>query len=149
MTTPLPRDLPSVPPVQSGAASSAPEAGAKDTALLNRLRLQNLRCRAAARTDLHGLYAHLAASGDAEPSAYVEALLLTLGQSPGGHGLQLFRPGAIEISFDERWLLSLIAALGRGDEASASFLLQSRIGRQERRPVAFLAGGVARHLDMT
>jgi hypothetical protein len=147
MTTPLPRDLPTGSVVLT---ATAPDAGATaDTGLLNRLRLQNLRCRAAARTDLHGLYAHLASSGDAEPSAYVEALLLTLGQSPGGHGLQLFRPGAVEISLDERWLLSLIAALRRGDEASASFLLQSRIGRQDRRPVAFLAGGVARHLDMT
>lgn len=146
MTPPLPRDLPIRPPAPTGAAG---EAAATDTALLNRLRLQNLRCRAAARTDLHGLYTQLAAGGDAEPSAFVEALLLTLGQSPGGHGLQLFRPGAPEISFDERWLLSLIAALRRGDEASASFLLQSRIGRQDRRPVAFLAGGVARHLDMT
>jgi len=121
---------------------------ATDTALLNRLRLQNLRCRAAARTDLHALYTHLAATGDAEPSAYVEALLLTLGQAPGGHGLKLFRPGASETSFDERWLMSLISALRRGDEASASFLLQSRIGRNDRRPVAFLANRVARHLDM-
>ncbi|SER47174.1 hypothetical protein SAMN04490244_101167 [Tranquillimonas rosea] len=121
-------------------AHALPEA---DRALLNRLRLSALRCRAASRTDLFQACALLGTDPEAGAPAFAEALVRTLDQGLGRRPI-LYRPGAADLSFDERWLISLVAALRRGDEASATFLLNSRLVHGARRSLGFLAARLAR-----
>lgn len=117
-----------------------------DRDALNRLRLAALRCRAAARLDLFRACAMLGADREATTPAFAEALLRTLDQ--GLNEAPVFHaPGADDLSFDERWLMSLIGALRADDMPSATFLINSRIAQPARRSLGFLAARVAHGID--
>ncbi|KAA9006097.1 hypothetical protein [Histidinibacterium aquaticum] len=117
-----------------------------DRDLLGRLRMTGMRCRAAARSDLFDTCAALGSDREAGSAAFAEALMRSLDQVPGRRWV-LYRPGSRDVSFDERWLLALIDALRRGDEDSATFLIRRRIAHADRRPLGFLAAGLARTLE--
>lgn len=113
---------------------------------LNTLRLTALRCRSAARLDLFRACAVLAMERDRNPEVFADALIRTLGQGLG-RSPNFLRPGCEERTFDEEWLLALFLAIRSGDDASATFLLDSRIDRSARRSLGFLIGRLAEHLD--
>lgn len=106
--------------------------------LLARLRFLGRTCRARARIDAYGACAMLSSDPAASAQAYADALLRVLGQGFGRSPV-LYAPGNAELSFDERWLLSLIDAVMREDIDSLRFLTVSKIPRHLRRQVAWLA----------
>lgn len=115
-------------------------------ARLNKLRLLALRCRSAARLDLFQACALLSTDRDIAANAYADALFRTLDQGLG-RPPRIFVPGCRELSFDERWLMALIAATENGDEASRTFLLASRLRPEARRALAFLVKNLTDRLD--
>ncbi len=122
------------------AAWDWPEAEPADrseAALLNHIRFVALGCRAKARTDLFQACALLHSSGTQSFRLHAEALVQCLNDALGKQAV-LFRPGTTERSFDEMWLLQLMGVLSTGDEASATFLLHSRIDREKHRLMRYL-----------
>ena len=113
-----------------------------EAALLNHIRFVALGCRAKARTDLFQACALLHSSGTQSFRLHAEALMQCLNEALGKQAV-LFRPGTAERSFDENWLLRLMTALSNGDEASASFLLHSRIDREKHRLMRYLLSRVS------
>lgn len=113
---------------------------------LNSLRTTALKCRSSAQLDLFRACRMLSADHREANEAVTEALIRTLGQSLGRKP-RFYRPHSHALTFDEAWILSLLSAIRQGDEDSATFLLCSRVGREARRSVAFLATGLAAHLD--
>jgi hypothetical protein len=79
-------------------------------------------------------------------TAFAAALIRTLSQGLG-RPLVFFKPGSREVSFDERWLIALVAAVQKRDEPSFEFLIRSRLARHTHRPTAFLARNLAMRLD--
>ncbi|MDJ1008470.1 MAG: hypothetical protein QNJ13_11660 [Paracoccaceae bacterium] len=108
---------------------------------LGPLRLAALGCRSAARFDVFDGCARLA--GASAPSAeevartLVRALPEALGQRPVLH-----RPGVGALTFDEAWLLRVLAARCAGDDHTLAFLLNSRVAPAMVRQIAFLAGAL-------
>ena len=116
-------------------------------AFLNHLRFTALGCRAKSRTDLFEACALLALDRTKSLSAYAEALMLCLDQTLGKRAV-LFRPGTAEQSFDEAWLLQLAIALSGKDDASATFLLHSRIEPKHHRHIRFLIAHISEHFSL-
>lgn len=104
------------------------------------------RCHAGARLDLFRACAMLSGNADVAAKTYAEALLrglaVVFGRAPVLH-----QPGAAELSFDEAWLASLLAAALRDDEASTRFLLASRLPRHAQRQIGWLARQLAQRQD--
>jgi len=105
-------------------------------ALINRLRLVGLRCRAARKAPPIEACRLIAEDDGGAPPA-LEMLMRSLPQALGRAPV-LFAPGTAELSFDEAWLLQLIAALRAGDVSSVAFLLRSRVALHARRGLVFL-----------
>ncbi|SLN24071.1 hypothetical protein ROJ8625_00986 [Roseivivax jejudonensis] len=132
-----------VPSRQRPETEYLPEA---DRGLLDMLRRTAARCRAAPREDLFRACALLGADPSSSAPTYAEALFRTLDQGID-RPANIFKPGCPGLSFDERWLIALISAFRRGDEASATFLTERRLAKASRRSIGFLARGLARGLD--
>ncbi|MEL7099146.1 MAG: hypothetical protein AAGM84_09995 [Pseudomonadota bacterium] len=124
---------------QDHARQGAPD---EESDFLNHLRVMAMSCRIKPRADLFKACALLQLDGSATREAYSEALVRCL-DTALGQRTQLFSPGVIERSFDERWLIALARASGREDEPSLSFLLSSRVPAQNRRMIRFLIGRIA------
>lgn len=140
MTATIPH--PSAPSRPDPRAALSPD----DRRLLAQLRVSALRCRAGARMELSRACAMVGTRRDLAPEAMLDALLATLGEALG-RSPRFFRPTARALSFDESWLLRLIACLRTGDEASATFLLHSRVSRDVRRSVVHLVARVAAEVE--
>lgn len=113
---------------------------------LDKLRFLALRCRATRRIDLFRACQMLSEDREEAGIAFAAALIRTLAQGLGRTPV-FFRPGARDVSFDERWLMSLIATVRDDDAPSFEFLIRSRLARQTHRPTAFLARNLALRLD--
>lgn len=113
---------------------------------LNTLRLMALRCRATRRIDLFRACQMLSRDREEAGVAFADALIRTLAQGLGRAPV-FFRPGTDEISFDERWLMTLIGAARNDDVPSFEFLIRSRLARHTHRPTAFLVRNLALRVD--
>ncbi|PZO66021.1 MAG: hypothetical protein DI498_08080 [Paracoccus denitrificans] len=110
----------------------------RNTAVLNWLRVLFRSCRAKARLDLFHACSMLAADRSESAQAYADALLRALcAGSP--KPIRIHSPGEQAISFDERWLISLLDAVRRDDIHSRDFLLRSRLSHADRRQIGWLA----------
>lgn len=108
---------------------------------LDALRRQAARCRTAERLDLFQACSLLLPDRRRAPEVYARALLRTLGQALGRRPV-ILGPGAVQRSFDELWLLQMIARLECGDTDSFTFLVSRRVPHAYRRSVAFLIHGL-------
>lgn len=138
------------PQRQTDPAWEWPEAApldASETGFLNHLRFTAMACRAKARTDLFEACALLSVDRTQSRKAHAEALVLSLNQALGKRPI-FYRPGDTERSFDESWLLRLASTLARGDEASATFLLHSRIERVQHRHILFLMSRISEQFSL-
>jgi hypothetical protein len=124
-----------------------PELDAASASFLNHLRFVAMTCRAKRRANLFEACALLQISRTASCEAHADALMRCLGDAIGKR-ITLFTPGTTEISFDEAWLLQLGRALNQGDDASAAFLLNSRVVREHRRLVRFLVARISEHFSL-
>ena len=114
--------------------------------ILNQLRMVSLQCRSSARIDLEQACALLLADPADAQLRHAEILMRGFHQAVVKRPV-LYRPGTVELSFDEAWLGSLLDALNRGDDDSFQFLIQSRVPRWTRRNLAFLIRSVSDQFD--
>ncbi len=110
------------------------------------LRVVGARCRVMARADLFHACAMLSTDRDRAAEAVATALLRAFDGTGGLPRLRFYQPMAPEVSFDEHWLLAALAAAGRGDTDSLTFLVARRVPAYARRQVAFLVGALAHAL---
>ncbi|MEL6609634.1 MAG: hypothetical protein AAFO93_12060 [Pseudomonadota bacterium] len=116
--------------------------------LLNHLRVVGMGCRASARANLFEACALLTSERGMARTGYVDVLMRCLKEAIGKQP-QIFSPGTESLSFDEAWLIELIEAAARGDEASFAFLLQSRVRPHARRNMTFLASQISDQFRLT
>ena len=109
--------------------------------LLDHLRhaARDVRCKS--YVDLFGACAALSGNHKVASSAAADVLMRCLSQALGRRPV-LYRRGESEMSFDEKWLVALADALRNQDQASATFLLHSRVPIHARRNVVFLLNNV-------
>jgi hypothetical protein len=113
---------------------------------LSMLRMLMRTCRAKARLEVFEACALLHHSPNQSAQVYADALLRALANA-------LPRPPVIhamnsdEYSFDERWLLSLMSAIARDDQASARFLLRTRLPLHYRRSIGWLCAQLVARLE--
>lgn len=107
-------------------------------ATLAMVRVLMRQCRAKARMEVFTACALLQQTPSHLAQAYADALLRTLAQALP-NGFVVHAPQATERSFDEDWLLALMAAIARNDTASTAFLLRTRLPQPVRRSVGWLA----------
>ncbi len=111
-------------------------------ALIDHLRDAARTSRCKEYIDLFGACASLSGNRDVARQAASEVLVRCLSQALGRRPV-LYRVGEADTSFDEKWLIALARSLKTGDEASATFLLHSRVATHARRNLVFLLRGVA------
>ncbi|APG48937.1 hypothetical protein [Phaeobacter porticola] len=110
--------------------------------ILNVLRLAALDCRVASRTDLFEACALLFVDGEDAKRTYVDTLVKCLPEALTRR-IKWFRPGTVEISFDEAWVLRCLCRIADEDLDSLKFLLASRIEPSKRRYIGFLLGRIS------
>lgn len=110
--------------------------------VLNALRVVALDCRVAARTDLFEACALISNKQNTAQDAFAQALFRCIrdvvGQKP-----VFYRPGTVELSFDEAWLIRAIMAAAEGDSDSLAFLVRSRVPKIHQRHISFLINGIS------
>ena len=121
---------------------STPPLTSAETAFLNAIRFVAMTCRVKPRTTLFEACALLQADTSGTVDAHAEALTRCLREALG-KPVRMYAPGTSEITFDESWLLQLARVCASGDDSSASFLVASRIGFENRRLIRFLVGRIA------
>lgn len=127
------------------AVLAAASLDATDLRLLARVRGLARRAQLAAPLAIDGT-CRLADPGPAgEAEAYGAALLRSLAEV-AVRPLVFHPRGAVEVGFDEAWLVRLVRCLAEGDEDSARLLIGSRVTRIGRRVVTFLAKGFAERI---
>ncbi|MGR3504118.1 hypothetical protein [Pseudaestuariivita sp.] len=126
---------------------SAPRLDDGARAFLNHLRFVAMQCRVRRRTDLFEACALLQVEKCASREAYAEALMRCLPEALG-QTARLYAPGAVEMTFDETWLLQLARSSVADDAPSVAFLLASRVAPQNRRFVKFLIARIAVSFDL-
>jgi hypothetical protein len=105
--------------------------------LLEHLRHVARANRCKSYIDLFGACAALSGNRHVAGHAASEVLMRCISQALGRRPV-LYREGERETSFDEAWLIALARSLRHGDEASATFLLHSRVPRHARRTLVLL-----------
>ena len=136
----LPAALPSWPADPS--LSPARALDGQTRGVLHRIRIIALECRAAARADLFRACALISGERHVARAAHARALVHCLHEAIGVRPVFL-RPGVVEMSFDEAWVMRCLTAARHQDGSSFEFLLRSRIAAHHRRSVAFLMHGIS------
>ncbi len=111
--------------------------------ILADVRMAALSCRSAARTDVFKACALLSTTPKETRPVFADAFVRCLTQAWGAAPV-FFRPGVPELSFDEAWLTSALRAAQAEDDASFTFLINSRVPFEHRRAIGFLARGLMR-----
>ncbi len=127
-------------------ASPAQQMPAQARGVLNALRIIAMECRAEARADVFEACALLSNERSVAQDAHARALIRCFGQVLGVRPV-FYRPGTVQMSFDEAWLMRLVQCRRNGEWDSFQFLLRSRVGKDQRRNMAFLIGGVSERFD--
>ncbi|MEO0929158.1 MAG: hypothetical protein AAFY14_00710 [Pseudomonadota bacterium] len=110
--------------------------------VLNALRVVALDCRVAARTDLFEACALISNKQNTAQDAFAQALFKCINDVVDSKPL-FYRPGTLELSFDESWLIRAIMAAHQGDTDSLAFLVRSRVPKVHQRHVSFLIKGIS------
>jgi len=110
---------------------------AEADSLLEHLRHVSRATRCKGYMDMFGACAALSGNRTIAAHAASEVLVRCLSQALGRRPV-LYRKGEEDTSFDEKWLIALARSLKSGDDASATFLLSSRVPKHARRNLVFL-----------
>lgn len=113
-----------------------------DQRLLAQVRELALHAQLAAPIAIDGICRLVEPGPRGEAEAYGAALLRSLAQV-AVRPLVFHPRGAVEVGFDEAWLVRLVRCMAEDDEDSARLLIGSRVTRIGRRVVTFLAKGFA------
>jgi hypothetical protein len=131
----------SVRQISSKRALAPDGSDAASEGLIDHLRDVARTNRCKAYIELFGACAALSANRNIARHAAAEVLVRCLSQALQRRPA-FFRVGEQETSFDEKWLLALARSLKNGDEASATFLLNSRVPKHAHRNLVFLLRNV-------
>lgn len=120
---------------------ATPDAKCSSNGLLDHLRdvARSNRCKG--HIEIFGACAALSTNRNVAQHAAAEVLVRCLSQALT-HRPAFFRVGEQETSFDEKWLIALARSLKNGDDASAAFLLNSRVPKHAQRNLVFLLRNV-------
>ncbi|MEM0990992.1 MAG: hypothetical protein AAGK00_19155 [Pseudomonadota bacterium] len=128
-----------VHPTERAEALPAREGfSAEAMGFLNHVRLMSMTCRCSARAEVSQACRMLSMDPQISRDALVEALVKSLAQIMG-RTPRFFSPGVATLSEDEMWLVRLVTCESTGDRLSAEFLIRSRVARNMRASMAFLA----------
>ena len=133
-------------PIRNDAIAE-PESLPVDRTTLAMLRVTGARCRVMARSS-DAVEACALLHGGRAAETVAQVLLRVFSGEGGMPRLKLYQPGADDVSFDEAWLLSALAAADRQDHDSLTFLLARRLPKHARRPVGRLFVALAHALDV-
>ncbi|MGB3245758.1 MAG: hypothetical protein WBB25_14585 [Sulfitobacter sp.] len=137
--------LPSLPLIEKrGFIDPAPaqQITAKQREVLNHFRLAAMACRVSARTDLFEACALLSLDGEDARRTFVDTFIKCLSGAVQ-RKTTWFVPGAVEVSFDEAWVMRCLSSIWNNDTSSLDFLLKSRVGVADRRYIGFLLGRIS------
>lgn len=123
-------------------APARPQVSERSMYIVNHLRLVALKCRSAARVDLDQACALLLADPSDAQMRHAETLMRGFRQAVEKRPV-FFRPGTVELSFDEAWLSRLFEAVERADDDSFQFLIKSRVPRWTQRNLAYLIRSIS------
>jgi len=137
LPNPQPTSKPIPPQNDLGAAY---DSGTRER--LNTLRLCAMECRVAARTDLFEACALLRIDGEDAKRTFVTTFIKCFSEAVHGP-VKWYRPGVIDVTFDEAWVLRCLASIEAGDHSSLEFLLRSRVAKSDRRYIGFLLGRIS------
>ncbi|MEL7347869.1 MAG: hypothetical protein AAFN17_08960 [Pseudomonadota bacterium] len=118
----------------------------RETQTLAFLRSRAVMVRVAPRVEPFHFCALIETNPHLAAEAYADGALHVLPKAIG-RPVVFRRDGAQAPSFDESWVLGILAACDRDDEASVRFGVASRCAAAFRRPLAFLFKGLASRLD--
>ncbi|MEM6758775.1 MAG: hypothetical protein AAF601_04790 [Pseudomonadota bacterium] len=110
--------------------------------VLNHIRMAAMGCRAAARVDLFEACALLTMDGEDARHTFVSTFVKCLSDAVHKR-IIWYRPGTVELSFDEAWVMRAIAAIRTDDTGSLDFLLRSRVAPADRRYIGFLLSRIS------
>lgn len=113
-----------------------------DRSLLEHLRRVARTNRCKSFIDMFGACAALSGNRHVATQTASEVLMRCLSQALGRSPV-IYREDERETSFDEKWLIALAQSLKDSDEASATFLLHSRVPKHARRSLVFLLRNVS------
>lgn len=113
---------------------------------LDRLRWLALRSLIAPKPDLERACFLLAGEADVSLERYSIAFFRGLA-GKARRPMAFYRPGAKGVSDDEMWLLQLVAAWRKGEDAGARALVAWRVRPDGQRWLRFLSAGMVRALD--
>ena len=106
--------------------------------LLERARACALEVRAYPRLDILRACQLISLDIDLLSSEMLEIFIRSLPQA-FGRQIIIHRPGAEQLSWDEKWLLSIIEAVSRADYDSVHFLIESVVKQKHRREFLTIA----------
>lgn len=130
---------------QSRFADTAPQSAAPiDWVRLNYIRIQYARSRCAPRLDLFRACTMITPDPAVGLEICTDALVRCLGQALNRMPV-FYRPGANTFSFDEAWLLRVLAAVQYDDHDSLTFLVARRVSPPQRRAFVRLVRLVAQN----
>ena len=122
------------------------ELGAAERIDLDRLRWLALRSVITPNPDLERACFLLSGETDVSLARFANAFFHGLANK-GRRSMDFYRPGAKTVGDDETWLLRLVAAWRKGDEAGACALIAWRVQPEAQRWMRFLSAGLVRMLD--
>ena len=115
--------------------------------VINKLRFLMIACRAESRISIRQACKLIQVNKKKSARLFADSILRTLDQVLGKP--PVFRnPGDKDLSFDEKWLASLIRSHLNEDQPSIKFLLSSRIANFSRRSyLTFLLDGLVKDIN--
>lgn len=122
------------------------ELGTAERIDLDRLRWLALRSVITPHPDLERACFLLSGETDVSLARFANAFFHGLANK-GRRSMDFYRPGAKTVGDDETWLLRLVAAWRKGDEAGARALVAWRVQPEAQRWMRFLSAGLVRMLD--
>ncbi|WP_420861349.1 hypothetical protein [Algirhabdus cladophorae] len=110
--------------------------------VLNALRMIAMECRTHGRAELFEACALISNQSCVAQDAHARALVRCLRQALGVRPT-FYRPGEVDVSFDEAWLIRAVQCSRAKDWPSFEFLIRSRVAPQHLRNLAFLIHGIS------
>ena len=130
--------------IESDAALSANE---EIIYVINKLRFLMIECRKDARISIDKACKLIQVDKKTSARYFAYNILRTLEEVIGKK--PVFRnPGEKKLSFDEKWIASLITSYKKNDQVSIKFLIKSRVENLSKRSyISFLLDGLVKDLS--
>ena len=130
--------------IESDAALSANE---EIIYVINKLRFLMIGCRKDSRLSIDEACKLIQIDKKKSASYFAYNILRTLEEVIGKQPI-FKNPGEKKLSFDEKWIASLITSYKKNDQVSIKFLIKSRVENLSKRSyISFLVDGLVKDLN--